>query len=247
MVQPKLRFVTFGLALLVGILLNARRKKSNLPARVFQFQSYGSSNHGNNDNIEDSKKTRQHERVNVTKPHHNGYVHYSWEISDDSHNVYYERDFNVPCGYGVLVFNVGPAAEYEPYPYDLYEDAFAYSNNDGLCLLYPSYAATQTSTYPFWSFENNDAMEMTVPLGDAPTRISSRVVVVPNSKPYNRTETTYRGGDYVIMRDGNFYSPRYFKTLKQAINSWPLVLSTTTLEESVTTQWQDLLVALEKL
>ena len=79
----------------------------------------------------------------LQKPHHTGHVTYVTEISSDRNHLVYKRIFNAPCGYGMLVFNVGPAAVYEPYTYELYEDAYAYSDNDGLCLLYPSYNGVQ--------------------------------------------------------------------------------------------------------
>ena len=129
-----------------------------------------------------------------------------------------------PCGYGMLVFNVGPAAVYEPYTYELYDDAYAYSNNEGLCVLYPSYNGVQESTSPLWSF--NDEMEMTVPLGDTPTQISTRIVIPPNTKHINTTDPNkYHGGDYLIIRDGNFYNPTYYKNLKELINHWPPTMS----------------------
>jgi hypothetical protein len=236
LLRPKLRtcVVVSCSVLLVVLLITTFQKRINyittwnsyLPATpIVQFQSYSpTANHITI--VEDTGSEILRGNVDIMKPHHTGHVEYITEISPDLNHYVYKRIFNVPCGYGLLVFNVGPAAEYEPYPYELYEDAYVYSNNEGLCLLYPSYTGIQSSTEPFWSFE--DAMEMTVPLGDTPTRISSRIVIVPHSKSFNRT-TTYHGGDYVIMRDGNFYNPNYYKNLKQAINSWPLHhLSSTT-------------------
>ncbi len=162
--------------------------------------------------------------VKPLKPHHTGHVTYVTEISSDRNHLIYKRIFNAPCGYGMLVFNVGPAALYEPYTYELYEDAFAYSNNDGLCVLYPSYNGVQEATVPLWSF--NDEMEMTVPLGDTPTQISTRIVIPPNTKHINTTDPSkYHGGDYLIIREGNFYNPTYYKNLKELINHWPPTVS----------------------
>ena len=158
--------------------------------------------------------------IKPIKPHHTGHVSYVTEISSDRNHLIYKRIFNAPCGYGMLVFNVGPAAVYEPYTYELYDDAYAYSNNEGLCVLYPSYNGIQESTAPLWSF--NDELEMTVPLGDTPTQISTRIVIPPNTKPINTTDPTkYHGGDYLIIQDGNFYNPTYYKNLKELINHWP--------------------------
>ena len=55
-------------------------------------------------------------------PHHHGRVVYLTESTSDG--IKYKRVFTVPCGDGMLVFNVGPAAEYEPFAYDVYEDAY---------------------------------------------------------------------------------------------------------------------------
>ena len=60
----------------------------------------------------------------------------------------YKREFRVPCGYGLLVFNIGPAASNLPYAFDVYDDGYVYSDNGGLCLLYPSYRAHQNDTQP---------------------------------------------------------------------------------------------------
>jgi hypothetical protein len=146
-------------------------------------------------------------------------VVYLTGFSDKDDEVVFKRIFTAPCGDGMLVFNVGPAAEYEPYSFELYDDAYAYSNNGGLCVLYPSYRGIQTSSYPLWTAK--DKMEMTVSLGDLPNKISTRIVVPPHTKPFNRSDSKYPGGDYLIIRSGNFYNPTYYKHLKSLINSWP--------------------------
>lgn len=177
--------------------------------------------------------------IKPMKPHHTGHVQYVTEISSDRNHLIYKRIFNAPCGYGMLVFNVGPAALYEPYTYELYDDAYAYSNNEGLCVLYPSYNGVQESTSPLWSF--NDEMEMTVPLGDTPTQISTRIVIPPNTKHINSTNPTkYHGGDYLIIRDGNFYNPTYYKNLKELINHWP----PTVMEEDIPNLLMELVATL---
>lgn len=146
-------------------------------------------------------------------PHHDGRVVYLAE--ETSGGILYKRIFTVPCHYGMLVFNVAPAAKYEPYSYDIYEDAYAYSDNKGLCVLYPSYTGIQTSAQPMWN--PNDLTDQTVGLGDTPTKISSRVVKMPGTKDMDPK----RGGDFVIMREGNFYNPGYYKHLQSEIHRWP--------------------------
>jgi len=146
-------------------------------------------------------------------PRHHGRVVYLTESTSDG--IKYKRVFTVPCGDGMLVFNVGPAAEYEPFAYDVYEDAYAYSDNKGLCILYPTYEGVQTADRPLWN--EHDLTDQTVGLGDTPTKISTRVVKMPNSKDIDPK----RGGDFVIMKGGNFYNPNYYKHLKSEINRWP--------------------------
>jgi len=165
----------------------------------------------NNDN---DKNNHLDWHIKPIHPHHTGRVVYLTESTVDN-GVIYKRVFTVPCAYGMLVFNVGPAASYEPYSYDVYEDAYAYSDNKGLCVLYPSYTGTQTASSPLWN--EHDLTDQTVPLGDNPTKISTRVVKMPNTKDLDAK----RGGDFVIMRSGNFYNPGYYKHLKAEINRWP--------------------------
>jgi hypothetical protein len=145
-------------------------------------------------------------------PHHHGKVEYFTEETNDG--TVYKRVFTAPCAAGMLVFNVGPAASYEPFAYDVYEDAYAYSDNNGLCILYPSYTGTQTSNVILWDPEK-DPTERQIDLGDLPNKISSRVVI-----PVGAKNNTKRGGDFLIIRDGNFYNPTYYKHLKALVNSW---------------------------
>jgi len=105
-------------------------------------------------------------------------------------------------------------AMHEPYAYDIYEDAFAYSDNNGLCFLYPSYKGTQTSDTIMWT--PDDPTEQNVELGDKENKISSRVVIPPDSK-----NNTRRGGDFLIIRKGKFYNPGYYKRLKEYVNEFP--------------------------
>jgi hypothetical protein len=151
--------------------------------------------------------------VKPVKPHHHGNLVCSAE-TDAEGNFVYKRTFTVPCGDGLLVFSVGPAASYEPYAYDLYDDAYVYSNNQGLCVFYPSYKGIQTSDAIMWTAD--DPTSMIIDLGDLPNKISTRVIKKPDTK-----EETKKGGDFAIMRSGNFYNPVYYKHLKNNINSWP--------------------------
>ncbi|EEC50642.1 predicted protein [Phaeodactylum tricornutum CCAP 1055/1] len=147
------------------------------------------------------------------KPLHHGHILYLTTSTDDEGRIY-RREFTAPCGYGILVFNVGPAAEYEPFTYDVYEDAYVYSNNQGLCFIQPSYKGVQTGDAPFW--EPTDPTEMNVPLGDEPIKISTRVVIEPGSKAMDPR----LGGDFIIISKGNFYNPEYYKQLKAYVHSW---------------------------
>lgn len=148
-------------------------------------------------------------------PHHHGDVIFLTEKLD-AHSYRYKREFTVPCGDGILVFNIGPAVENQPYAYDIYQDNYAYSDNSGLCVLYPSYKGEQTAEFPLWG--ENDPTEQSISLGDTPNKISTRVVTPPKAKQFDATK---RGGDFCIMRNGNFYSPSYYKQLKHEINMWP--------------------------
>lgn len=151
--------------------------------------------------------------IKPIKPYHHGRVVYS-VLSDDAGRIIYKREFTVPCADGLLVFNVGPAPEYAPYAYDVYEDAYAYSDNSGLCIFYPSWQGLQQSYHKLW--ETKDLTAYTVNLGDKPNKISTRVVRPAGTKK----DPAVKGGDYVIMRPGDFYTPAYYKRLKDEVNSW---------------------------
>jgi hypothetical protein len=175
--------------------------------KAFTLVSFGTSE----SSLNQPSKIQWH--VKPIKKHHHGEVVFSTEI-DDEGNFVYKRTFTVPCGDGILVFSVGPAATYEPYAYELYDDAYVYSNNQGLCVLYPSYKAIQTSDEILWTPE--DPKQQTLELGDLPNKITARVTKKPDTK-----DDTQRGGDFVVMRSGKFYTPVYYKHLKSSINSWP--------------------------
>jgi hypothetical protein len=151
------------------------------------------------------------------KPVHKGKVVFLTEKDSATGTITYKRIFTVPCANGILVFNVGPAAEYEPFDYDIYDDAYAYSDQKGLCPLFPTYTATQESDEIMW--EPSDPTEVTVDrLGDEPFKISTRVVTQPGTKKLH--DPSKRGGDFVVMRKGNFYDAGYYQGLKKYINSW---------------------------
>jgi hypothetical protein len=154
--------------------------------------------------------------IKPIKPHHHGDVIFLTEKVDGTDHYKYKREFTVPCGYGILVFNIGPALENQPYSYDIYQDNYAYSDNSGLCVIYPSYKGEQEADFPLW--EPSDPTQMTIALGDTPTKISTRVVAPNYSKPFDASK---KGGDFCIMRSGNFYNPDYYKHLKHEINTWP--------------------------
>jgi hypothetical protein len=154
--------------------------------------------------------------IKPIKPHHHGDVIFLTEKIEGSDNYRYKRLFTVPCGDGILVFNIGPAIENQPYSYDIYQDNYAYSDNSGLCVLYPSYKGEQEADFPLW--EPSDPTQLTINLGDTPNKISTRIVAPVKAKSFDASK---KGGDFCIMRSGNFYNPDYYKHLKHEINMWP--------------------------
>ena len=158
-------------------------------------------------------------------PVHTGSVQYSSVMEADG-TVTYRRDIHAPCNYGMLVFNVGPSKDDLPYHYDLYGDAYLFSDNGGLCILYPTYTGYQVSPYgPFWKPGYDPA---TVKFRDLVTgvrhmhRISSRILSPPSGGATQHSEEISKlmAGDYIIMGKHNFYSINYYKQLKEYINSW---------------------------
>jgi hypothetical protein len=154
-------------------------------------------------------------RVKPINPMHHGKINYSITSGPDRH-VQYTRTFQAPCAYGMLVFNIGPALENLPYAYDIYDDAYAYSDNGGLCFFYASWKGIQTSDRLMWM--PGDPMELRVPLGDHENKISTRVLIPNHAKS---SFPPKRGGDFLIIRKGNFYSPEYYKQLKAYVNNLP--------------------------
>lgn len=145
--------------------------------------------------------------------HHHGHITYQATLQKNN-NIEYTREFTAPCDYGILVFNVGPAVDYEPYLYDIYQDAYVFSNNDKLCFLYPTYRAIQKGPFPWWV--SGDPTSFDVPVGLTPTKISNRIVRPPNAKNISAK----KGGDFLIMAHHKFYTPAFYERLKQTINHW---------------------------
>lgn len=164
-------------------------------------------------------------------PHHTGSVHYSSVMNADGTTTY-RRDINAPCDHGMLLFNVGPALDNLPYQYDLYGDAYLWSDNGGLCLFYPTYTGYQTSTAgPFWKLGYDPTtvnFEGLDPDFRHMHRISSRIDVPEGGTAHNNSKAIdkQRAGDYIIMAHHNFYNIEYYKQLKHFVNSW--VTDTTT-------------------
>jgi hypothetical protein len=150
---------------------------------------------------------------NVGRGSRHGHVMYQATLKP-SQQIEYTREFTAPCDYGILVFNIGPAANYLPYKYDIYQDAYVFSNNKKMCWAYPSYRGIQKGPFPWWV--QGDPTSFDVPTGLTPTRISSRVFRPIGSK----NVTTPKGGDFLIMAHGKFYTPAFYKNLKATINSW---------------------------
>ena len=158
---------------------------------------------------------------------HHGEVLYT-TVQDPDVGRYYKREFLIPCGYGLLVFNIGPADQAMPYQFDVYDDGYVYSDNGGLCWLYPSYRAHQNDTEPFWN--PTDATSFRVPLSQEPldmTKISTRINEHPHTKAMNE-KIQKHGGDYLVMAKHNFYTPHYYRALKAVVNSWKVGEETTT-------------------
>jgi len=158
-------------------------------------------------------------------PHHIGSVTYSSGMEADG-TVTYRRDIHAPCNYGMLLFNVGPSQDDFPYHYDLYGDAYLFSDNGKLCILYPMYTGYQVSPYgPFWRPGYDPT---TVKFGDLVPgnrhmhRISSRILSPPSGNATQHSEEINRkkAGDYVIMGKHDFYGINFYKQLKDYVNSW---------------------------
>jgi hypothetical protein len=158
-------------------------------------------------------------------PVHTGSVQYSSVMEADG-TVTYRRDIHAPCNYGMLVFNVGPSKDDLPYHYDLYGDAYLFSDNGGLCILYPMYTGYQVSPYgPFWRPGYDPTTVKFGDLVEGPRhmhRISSRILSPPSGGATQHSHEINRNkaGDYVIMGIHDFYGINYYKQLKDYVNSW---------------------------
>lgn len=147
--------------------------------------------------------------------HHSKHGHVNYQATLQPNNqIEYAREFTAPCDYGILVFNVGPAANYLPFQYDIYQDAYVFSNNKKLCWAYPTYRGIQKGPFPWWI--QGDPTSFDVPTGKAASLISHRVVRPVDSKNI----TAHKGGDYLIMAHHKFYTPLFYENLKRKINSW---------------------------
>lgn len=156
-------------------------------------------------------------------PHHTGSVQYSSMMNVDG-TVTYRRDINAPCDYGMLVFNVGPSKDDLPYDYDVYGEAYLWSDNGKLCILYPTYTGFQVSTQgPFWTPGFDPT---TIRFADLVAdvshmhRISSRMLSPSGATEHAHDINKSRAGDYIIMAHHNFYGINYYKQLKDFVNSW---------------------------
>jgi len=157
-------------------------------------------------------------------PVHTGSVVYS-SVMDGAGTVTYRRDIHAPCDYGMLLFNIGPSRDELPYHYDIYGDAYLYSNNGGLCILYPEYIGYQMSQDgPFWR-PGYDPTQVRfnnlVPANRYMHRISSRILAPPNAaKQHGQVINRAKAGDYIIMGKHDFYGIEFFKSLKNYVNGW---------------------------
>jgi hypothetical protein len=149
-------------------------------------------------------------------PHHSGRVRYSSSMNSAG-KVQYRRDINAPCNFGMLLFTVGLAKDDMPYTYEVYGDAYLFSDNKGLCLFYPSYNGYQVADRPFWNAMDPTSIEIK-PLDARKMHwISSRVVNPYHSKKKFNPKLT---GDYIVIAKGDFYTPHYYQALKDTINHW---------------------------
>jgi len=157
-------------------------------------------------------------------PHHTGKIHYS-SVMDTDGSVTYRREIQAPCDYGMLVFNIGPSMDNLPYHYDVYGDAYLWSDNGGLCILYPDYTGYQVSSNgPFWrpGYDPTTVkFRDLVPNPGHMHRISSRILRPPTgASKHSDTINRNKAGDYIIMGHHNFYGINFYKQLKDYVNSW---------------------------
>lgn len=156
-------------------------------------------------------------------PVHTGQVHYSSSMDADG-TILYRRDIEAPCDYGMLLFNIGPSNDNLPYLYDVYADAYLWSDNGSLCILYPTYTGYQVSDHgPFWRRGYDPT---TIRFGDlvgGPRhmhRISSRILRPEEASRHSEQINKTKAGDYIIMGHYNFYGIDFYKALKEYVNDW---------------------------
>mmetsp|Transcript_12014 Transcript_12014/g.13477 ORF Transcript_12014/g.13477 Transcript_12014/m.13477 type:complete len:342 (+) Transcript_12014:65-1090(+) len=162
-------------------------------------------------------------------PHHSGSVQYS-SVMNNGH-ISYRRDVNAPCDDGMLIFTVGVAAKELPYEYDLYNEAYLYSDNAGLCILYPTYVGYQLSPTPWWTVGVDPTTVIFTNLRLDPSsmhRVSSRQLPTIQNPTTDGIDPE-KLGDYVIMAKHDFYNIDYYKQLKAYINSWKTTTTTSTM------------------
>lgn len=157
-------------------------------------------------------------------PVHTGSAQYSSGMDSDG-TITYRRDINAPCDYGILIFNIGPSADDLPYHWDVYADAYIWSDNGGLCILNPTYTGFQVShDGPFWRPGYDPTTVKFKDLVNRFThmhRISSRMLGPEDGAPNHTNEINHKkGGDYVMMTKGDFYNVDYYQRLKAFVNSW---------------------------
>lgn len=155
------------------------------------------------------------EATGVLMKHHHYHGHVSYQATlKKNQQIEYSREFTAPCNFGILVFNVGPAAKYLPYNYDIYQDAYVFSNNKKLCWMYPTYRGIQKGPFAWW--KQGDPTSFDVPVGREPQKISNRIVKPMDAKNF----TAVKGGDFLIIAHGKFYTPYFYRKLKEQVNHW---------------------------
>jgi len=150
------------------------------------------------------------------RPHHAARVKYSSRQYSNG-EVEYKREVTAPCEHGILLFSIGPARDDLPFAYDIYEDAYIYSDNAGLCLLYPTYTGYQLWDEPFWNPSDPRVIDVKPLQSRRMHRISSRLV---NPSGARRSVQAQRVGDYTVVAKHEFYKPSYYQALKNTVNQW---------------------------
>lgn len=148
--------------------------------------------------------------------HTDAWVQYTSSM-DSSGHVAYRRSVTVPCDHGMLLFTVGPAADDMPYTYEVYNDAYLYSNNNGLCILHPRYTGFQVGNHPFWAPMDPMQIHLTQLTDKNMHWISSRLV---NPSGAHRAFDPKKVGDYTVIAKHDFYDAHFYQEVKATVNSW---------------------------